>query len=660
MIRFMPDFSFSCRVGLLFLLTSCFLRSAVSAQAQDSLAEREAPAWSQLRRDVTSQWRMPTDAEVRHALQAAARSLGEVDQIVRKQGQYEQQWRTYLRWAPLEEAMAASAPPAADKLRLSGRLLSGAAALVAPGQPFREAADALDRAAVLIARQDATQQEYVKRTDELIDVLARVLMPLEQPATAQEGSHKTANRSALEFTPTERGLVERHINWLEQRGWAGPFQEFCRRFRQPNLTLQLSQNLLNAAVSQETTTQSNVRDSILGTTYVGNSTTRSKTTLELIPDNSAVTMRLLSTGQVSLRTTGHNNGSRVQTRSTTSFTGEKRIAWSPQGMKSFPASANATNRSQILDVSGRGAMANRVARRRASEQKAGTEREVGARTAAVVGNEMDKAIDDLVRSATNTYTRRLRIPLSARDALPRLVAMHSTNTDAALQLLAANSSQLATSTEPPALAAIETPVDATLHLHESAFNNLCSSYLAGRRVSDQKIGAMFEEVLGEFPEALAIGEDQKTWTISFQDVDPVVIGLRNDELTVTLRADVFEIGDELFPGAIITAVYQRTPATEGFVATMLKRLGVEVLSSEDSDGQPLGVRQQVFRSMVRRRFAGLFPQELRWQHVPLPDPWPEGTELRIVDSQVDGGWLTLAAMCETHDEPAAPGSQTAQ
>jgi hypothetical protein len=255
-----------------------------------------------------------------------------------------------------------------------------------------------------------------------------------------------------------------------------------------------------------------------------------------------------------------------------------------------------------------------------------------------------------LRTSRESFVRQFRIPLLARDALPDFVSMTSTDQRATLSLRLANSGQLSTTSAPPNLGADVSQADAVCHVHESLLNNLAESYLAGRRLREVEIGEFIGELAGWIPAGFQPQEDQASWTISFDKVQPCVIKFDLDCLTFEIRATDMFVDQTAYPGAIIQAQYQIDPQASGLVGKRSRRLSVDVREARD-DTSPLGVRQQVFRSMVRRRFDSILPVELNWQHIDLPDSWPEDRRLKVSAVQLMNGWLTIIANQQLVDAP---------
>jgi hypothetical protein len=254
---------------------------------------------------------------------------------------------------------------------------------------------------------------------------------------------------------------------------------------------------------------------------------------------------------------------------------------------------------------------------------------------------MDQAVAKLERSVTQTLVRRFRIPLGTRNALPDIASMSTNASIATFQLVQANANQVSTADPPSNRPSALPSTAASLQIHESALENLLSCYLAGQRLDTDQIASLVQELLGIVPEALLRKADQEPWTISFVATRPVVIQFNENQFDVSIHATDFLVGDDAYPGAVIGARYQLRSGQDGLVGVRDGRLQVQLLDTRDKSGRRLGVRQQVFRSMVRRRFGGLFPADFQWSQVTLPEPWPEGEQLRVAQSNSSQGWFHL-------------------
>ncbi len=612
------------------LLSALFFSHMAIGRADDA-----ATTAGSLQR-AREQWQPVSADEVDTRLQAVRDALVRVDRFFRSQQQQAAGWRSFVRWEQLEEELKA-ATPNPGVLRLSSRLLTAAAPLTAPDQSFLDAARALDTAAIAVACSRTTPDQFRAQLTRLDGILTELAD--ETGDGGKEAQHRDVLTVAAEV-----------FQWFDQRGYGAAMRPLRESHLKPNLFLEVSEDLLRSAVVTREVRQAPVRDVILGTTYVGTSTTNSMADLELLPDSDGIATRYTYTGQVQIRSNGYNQGATVRSASVSSFRGEKLLVWNTKGITASPATATARNRSRILDVSTSRVLGNRVARNRAYQRKSATEREVEQRTAATVRQQMDAYVGDVLRSSRDSFVRQVRIPLLARDAFPDFVSMNSTEQRARLALRLANSGQLSATSAPPNLGADLSQADAVCRIHESLLNNLADSYLAGRRLREIEIGEFIGELSGSIPAGFQPQQDQASWTISFDKVQPCVIKFDADCLTFEIRATDMFVDQTAYPGAVIQAQYQLDSQASGLAGKRSPRLSVDVREARDETRQ-LGVRQQVFRSMVRRRFDSILPVELNWQHIDLPDTWPEDRRLKISAVHVTDGWLTIIANQQLADAP---------
>jgi hypothetical protein len=606
----------------MFLCVAIASSGSVRGQADQSLSLLDVVSRAR------DQWKPVADNDVSDALATVQESVVGIERFLESQAQYADGWRAFLRWDQLQKELNQTEPPGVAFLRLTSRFLAAAAPLTEPNESFVVAAEAFDSAATTMLRAKTTSEQFNAQLDRLAQALSR-LRAVEAPP------QQDASQIAQDMTS-----VADVIHWLHERGygeWAQPVREY---FVRPNLFLDVSEGVLQSAVTKRETLESAVRDVILGTTYVGSSTTSSITGLDLVANRDGVSTRYTYEGEAQIRTNGYNQGATVRTSSVSTFRGEKLLNLTTVGITMSPASATAVNRSRILDVSTSRVLGNRVARNRAYQQKNATERQVGQRTAALVRQEMDTYFRDLVKSSRDTFVRRFRIPLHARNAFPEVVSLTSTDLRARMSLLVANSGQLSTTTSPPEVLSQEAEADVVCQLHESLVNNLADSYLGGRRLRDVEIGEMIKELFGRVPEGFQQQDGQETWTIGFDIDAPCVVRFGEDTLTLEIRATDMLVGETAYPGAEISAHYDLDPQATTLVGKRSGRLRVSVRDVADAETQ-LGVRQQVFRSMVRRRFDRILPMEINWKQLDLPDPWPEDRQLEMTAARGANGWLTL-------------------
>ncbi len=411
------------------------------------------------------------------------------------------------------------------------------------------------------------------------------------------------------------------------------------QYRLPNVHVNISEDLLNAFLASTAHTRAPFNEMILGSRYHGMSTTDSSFSLRTEPAEDSVALTLLWQATVASRTQSTTQRTDVSSRSTTRIAAIKQLSWQQSEWQVEPARARAASRSRITNVNVRRLLGRRVARRRAYQQRPAVDRSVARQAEQRTRREFDRQIDTLLATMQENFDRQIRQPLAERGQLPELVRQRSTADAMELILLEANGSQYGATSGIPTRFSKQS-YDFSLSLHQSALNNLATGMFAGEQVSENQLAEQMAEVLGRAPAGLQPSDPEKLWTIHFHRESPLRVEFAAGVVTVTLLTQGFTVGGQSIPGARLKVAYELD--TDGPRLHGARQGRIEIVPLDANEDSPqVGVRYQVFRSMLRRRFDRVFPAEFTWDKLPLPVDWPERASLTFAHCQATGEWLQL-------------------
>jgi hypothetical protein len=181
----------------------------------------------------------------------------------------------------------------------------------------------------------------------------------------------------------------------------------------------------------------------------------------------------------------------------------------------------------------------------------------------------------------------------------------------------------------------------SLDVHESAVNNLAAGMLAGQTVREDHLAERMAELFGWQPEGLRPSDPEKLWSVQFHQEQPLAVEFHEGVVTVTLQTAGFTAGEQAIPGMRLQVAYRLSVDESGLTGSRLGRIEITRLDAWN-DSDKVGVRYQVFRSMLRRRFERVFPAEFALARLPLPESWPQQASLYFSQCDADTGWLQLA------------------
>ncbi len=448
-------------------------------------------------------------------------------------------------------------------------------------------------------------------------------------------------RSYAETPGAERAVqIGDAIGWLDSIGQApGLVTAVREELARPNLFAGVSRRLIVAGIDEPVDETEPVRDNILGTQLYGTGHTVGQATASLVPNDHHAVFDLTYLGVTQTRNTGYNGPVVVFSRGTTGIGARKRLWLNETGVHSHPARANATTKSQILDIQPQrgGGMVERIAWRRAMEQKHQAEAIASQRAAGRAGRRMDSRAAGMLVETNRDFEHKFRRPMMEHNLFP--ASLRFSTTDDALRVvsLQAGPAQLAAPGGPPPA---PEPADLTLRIHESMVNNSARNALAGLTLNDAEFRLAVEEVLGQLPERLEPVPGEEPWGVSFDRAQPVEVQFADGGFRVTIRGRRYFQADQPHPGMNVSAQYRIVRDDAGFRA--VREGEVEVVPPGLADDQRVGARYQVIRTLLIRRFTHIFQQEFRLEDLELPGRWAELGTMPVVHFEAENGWLTIA------------------
>src|SRR5262249_4436923 len=153
----------------------------------------------------------------------------------------------------------------------------------------------------------------------------------------------------------------------------------------------VSRDFLEDYVEREVSRTKPVHDYILGTRIVGESDTRGKTRLQLLPSSGKLSGKISFEGTVHARTQGYNGPVVLHQIADSTFRASKTIPLDSSGLKVTPSVTTAPTRLTTTGIDSnspwlRGRIATRIAWRRAASSNQEAERITADHTAAIINS----------------------------------------------------------------------------------------------------------------------------------------------------------------------------------------------------------------------------------------------------------------------------------
>jgi len=572
-------------------------------------------------RAAKATFREVTETDLAEAEAALAEAAARLDQRLQADATNGPGWRKYLKWDRMQNELC-------DNGKLDLSVLRSILAKYQAGHEglrlarFVDVRLALSRY-LLIARNvgnPALKPAYEK----LLDALAAQLESYAEKPTA---------KGAL--------IIGRLIGQLEDARQAPRLIRAIRHhYARPNLRLDVSAELIDVAMGGPVDEITPVRDVILGTNITGTGHTTGRICIELIPNTERAAIETVFCGTTLSENVGCKGPVRIYSNGTTHLEGRLCVFLDAEGFEWLPAVCHAETETQITAIRDRRGrrMVERIARRRAAEQKRRAESIASAHAAQRLNGRMDLRAEEAIQNADRLFRKRFRQPLVRRNLFPQRLDFSTTKEAMHVVGMRADASQLAAPSEPPPVAE---GADLNVRIHESLINNLAASALGGMTLHDETYRSLVVEVLGELPENLQVDEGEPAWAIDFDALRPISVAFANDQLTVTLRGHKYYRDGEDYPAMNVTAVYHIEKTEQGFAAVREGPLQIFPPGFVPGSGKTLSTRQMVIRSLLETRFERIFREEMPLEDLELPGNLSQSGKLRPVRFACQEGWLTL-------------------
>lgn len=409
-----------------------------------------------------------------------------------------------------------------------------------------------------------------------------------------------------------------------------------KNYRNANMRIAVTGELLNRYLSQERATVESVRDCIVGTPVRGRSETSSRSHVHLEPAAGLLQAELETDGVVNSNTLADGGQAVVHTLSTTDFWVRKPIVADREGIRSQPTTAHAENHARIVGVRtvydwipllGEYAQSKAIEEYHAKRPRAKAEVEckVTARASERVDSQAGAAVDRVDKEIRERFTGRLGkydveiTPIELTTTSERLVA----------RLRMASDGQLGAHSPRP-----RAPADslASMQIHESALTNAAIALdLNGKRLTAPELQKSLRATFPRMAEGQPTREVHEDTLFDFADRDAIQFRVAEGrvELMILLKEFVYE--GKSSRRFIVHAFYR--PKVNGLEAKLVR------------DG-PLGIEGRLGagdRARLHNVFETVLPPDrtIPVFRVDNPDD-PRLAGLMVTQLVLEDGWAGLA------------------
>lgn len=568
--------------------------------------------------------------EVAAAKAEFAAAVSNLDRFLRGGGAYKLAgWQKYLQWNDLVGLLQKDPPPAEISAALVAKLRANIPGLQLP--PFTAVRDALDRYATIAAAatDGNAKDEFAKQMEEL----AKQLEIYEKDPAAGD--------AAL--------AIGRTLGWLERNHQAAPLVAQIRQASgQRNLFGYASKRFVAAGIEDDISQVQGVHDNILGTSLHGSAHMVGRTTLQLNENPNAASLSILLGGTAYSNAIGYNGPVTIHTTGATSLSGQKTIQMTDAGLLGFRATATAATNSRINSISAKHGFVEKIAWKKAGQQKGQAEAIGSQRAAGRLAGQMDYEAGKMIAEQNARYVGKFREPLLRRGEFPDELRFSTSSDRAEVRMLQASSGLLAAPTPPPE----QSPdYDVAVRTHESTVTNFGQGLMGGYELTDVRLEQLIKEDLqADLPEELRVtlpdgtlDLDKEPWAIVFAKELPVRAKFEGGGVWMAIRADGFKRGDGYKPALTelieISAAYKIEKTPKG--ATLKREGDVKVRFPARANPDQITIRDSATVTFIRRKFRSMFKEEFIGEGLALKGRWEKAGKLELQEIQSDKAWLAV-------------------
>jgi hypothetical protein len=411
----------------------------------------------------------------------------------------------------------------------------------------------------------------------------------------------------------------------------------AENYRNANLRVVVSKQLLNRLLPQPAASQAAVRDTIAGAHVRGQSTTITKLTARLIPDAQRLRVALDASGTVMSDTAATSGPATFYSSGESSFDVRKLFVFSGDTLKSWPAVASADSYYNDLvsletDFDGVplfGSLIRGIARNKHEDAEGTARAEVEWKVAARARRMLDAEIEPRLVKANEALEQRVLQPLGKlqMEAVP--CGMSTTEQRLTMRLRLAGADQLGAHTPRPQ--AMSDSVF-SFQVHQSALNNLLQKLdLDGRKFTLPELFNWVGKKLSR--DQVTLPEDlPENVHVTFAPQDAVRLRCEDGRVEVILSIAELSQGGKKWRNFTARTYYK--PRTESLEAQFV-RDGIVFLDGEQVRGKPEVVLRGIFaKVMSANRPWSLVDAKLAAD--------PRLQDLCVNQFVVADGWIGLA------------------
>jgi hypothetical protein len=267
---------------------------------------------------------------------------------------------------------------------------------------------------------------------------------------------------------------------------------------------------------------------------------------------------------------------------------------------------------------------------------------------------MDQQADSQIIEANDGFQTRFLRPLANRNLFPEYFRASTTPQSLRITVMATGENGLGAPTAPPDLPA---DTDFAIRVHESSVNNLTAQALAGLTLDEKRFKQIAQWFL-KLPKGVGNAQENESWTITFARQKPITLEFAKGGFEITIRGDQYSSEGNIYPAMNVTVRYRIERAAQGFHAVRQGQIEVYPPGFVAETGEQLSSRESTLRTVLQKRFAQFFREELPIGSIVVGKDSRHPVELEVSGWQADGGWTMMNWRLPTSSPQAASNTAT--
>lgn len=366
-------------------------------------------------------------------------------------------------------------------------------------------------------------------------------------------------------------------------------------------------------------------------------------------------MNVLLEGTAWSNNVGYNGPVTIFSSGVTNLFGRKGIAMDAEGMRGTAAQGSASTRSTIHDICAKCGLIEKIAWKRAGQQKGQAEGIASQRAGGRIAAQMDSESGKQIAEQNTRFVEKIRNPLLRKGEFPEELRFSSTRDRVQMRMLQECKALLAAPNEAPGFSSDH---DLAVKVHESTAINFGQVVLPGYYLNDVELVRIIRDDLkGEVPEALEISEEKEPWAIRFANELPLLVKFRDGGVWMAIRTEGVYRGETAPGGAYrlisseLTEISAKYTIEKTEAGATLKRVGdvaVRFPNRANPDQRLVSRGDFAVATLLSSKFGAMFKEEFVGEGLKMKGEWAKAGTLKLKEIESNGAWVRVG-----WDMPAA-------